>query len=75
MDEVAAWAVRYPPGLHDALARFSELPVPTSGSFFGSRRFAMSRWMWIDPSLGRRDGEAAGDLDHTAVRIDALAEL
>jgi len=74
-DQMAARAVRYPPGLHDALVRFGEAPPPRSGSFFASRRFAMSRWIWIDPSIGERDAEQSGDLDLTSVRIDALAEL
>jgi hypothetical protein len=35
----------------------------------------MSRWLWIDPAVGRRGAEPMGDLDLTSVRIDALAEL
>jgi Zn-dependent protease with chaperone function len=73
-DQVAVRAVRYPPGLHDALARFADRATPPS-ALFGGRRFAMSRWIWVDPSVGNRQGPGAGDLDLTSVRIDALAEL
>jgi Zn-dependent protease with chaperone function len=74
-DLVAVRAVRYPPGLRDALVRFSSQPVPQPGSLFSGRRFAMSRWLWVDQSVGDRHTRQPGDLDVTAVRIDALAEL
>jgi Zn-dependent protease with chaperone function len=74
-DRVAVMAVRYPPGLCDALRRFDAGPAPRPGSVFGRRRLSMSRWLWIDPSVGRRGTDALGDLDVTSVRIDALAEL
>jgi Zn-dependent protease with chaperone function len=74
-DRVAVTAVRYPPGLCDALRRFDLGPSPRRGSVFDGRRFSMTRWLWIDPSVGRRDAEVMGDLDLTSVRIEALAEL
>jgi Zn-dependent protease with chaperone function len=74
-DQVAVTAVRYPPGLCDALRRFAESGSPRTGSVFTGRRWAMSRWLWIDPAVGDRDAETMGDLDLTSVRINALAEL
>jgi Zn-dependent protease with chaperone function len=74
-DQVAVTAVRYPPGLCDALRRFAESGLPRTGSVFTGRRWAMSRWLWIDPAVGDRDAETMGDLDLISVRIDALAEL
>jgi len=74
-DQVAVTAVRYPPGLCDALRRFDASPEPRAGSVFSGRSLSMSRWLWIDPAVGRRGAEAMGDLDLTSVRIDALAEL
>jgi Peptidase family M48 len=73
-DQVAVRAVRYPPGLCGALAKFEAGPVPRAGSVFAGRRLSMSRWLWIDPAVGHRDQPLSGDLDLTAVRIDALAE-
>jgi len=74
-DQVAVTAVRYPPGLCDALRRFADGGLPRTGSVFTGRRWAMSRWLWIDPAVGDRDAEVMGDLDLTSVRIHALAEL
>ena len=73
-DQVAVRAVRYPPGLGAALEKLESGATPPSGSLFSGRRLAMSRWLWIDPSVGRRDEDPMGDLDLTAVRIGALAE-
>jgi Zn-dependent protease with chaperone function len=74
-DQVAVTAVRYPPGLCDALRRFEAGPEPGARSLFGTRNLSRSRWIWIDPAVGRRGAGAPGDLDLTSVRIDALAEL
>jgi Zn-dependent protease with chaperone function len=74
-DQVAARAVRYPPGLRDALARSLAAPSPGPGSLFASRRLSMSRWLWIDPTVGRRGANEPGDLDLTPTRIAVLAEL
>jgi Zn-dependent protease with chaperone function len=78
-DQVGAALVRYPPGLHDALVSFEsyEATSPVAcrgGSVFAGRRAAMSRWVWIDPSVGRRQAVTTGELDATSVRIEALAE-
>jgi Zn-dependent protease with chaperone function len=73
-DQVAVRAVRYPPGLGAALEKLETGAAPPSGSFFSGRRLALSRWLWIDPSVGRRDEDPMGDLDLTVVRIGALAE-
>ncbi len=74
-DQVAVRAVRYPPGLRDALSRSLDAPAPGPGSLFASRKLAMSRWLWIDPTVGRREGTDLGDLDLTPARVAALAEL
>ncbi len=79
-DQLGAAMVRYPPGLHDALESFQSYEVAQGGpgstdrSVFGGRRSAMSRWLWIDPSVGRRQAPVTGELDATRVRIEALAE-
>jgi Zn-dependent protease with chaperone function len=73
-DQVAVRAVRYPPGLSAALEKLETGVAPLAGSLFSGRRLAMSRWLWIDPSVGRRDEDPMGDLDLTVVRIGALAE-
>jgi Zn-dependent protease with chaperone function len=75
-DVVAASAVRYPRGLLEALDIMMGSPPPTEGSFFASMaRFGTTRWVWIDPFVGRR-GEPVvpGDLDRTSVRAAALNE-
>lgn len=73
-DEVAAATVRYPPGLHDALEALGRGPTPVPGSVFTGRRWAATRWLWIDPMVGARDASLEGELDATAVRSAALAE-
>lgn len=72
-DQAAAMAVRYPPGLRDALASMGGRPSGTTSPFTG-RRWAATRWIWIDPMVGATDRTPIGDLDATAVRVDALAE-
>lgn len=73
-DRVAVLAVRYPPGLGAALEKFEASGEPGPESFFSGRRLAMSRWLWVDPSIGRRQELVLGDLDRTGVRVRALAE-
>ncbi len=73
-DEIAAAAVRYPPGLRDALAAMQNGPVPAPGSVFTGRSLAITRWLWVDPSIGRRDQHRLGDLDASDVRIAVLDE-
>jgi heat shock protein HtpX len=72
-DQAAALAVRYPPGLRDALASMGGRPSGRDSPFTG-RRWAATRWVWIDPMVGATDRAPLGELDATAVRIDALAE-
>jgi Zn-dependent protease with chaperone function len=75
-DQMAVRTVRYPPGLHDALAQLCRAGAPEPGSLFGTWRAAATRWLWIDPMVGRHDERpAAGDLDATGARVAALAEL
>jgi Zn-dependent protease with chaperone function len=73
-DRDAVAAVRYPPGLRDALAGMVAQPGPAPGTFF-SGRGRRTRSVWLDPSVGRRDGDATGVLDDTAVRLALLEEL
>jgi heat shock protein HtpX len=73
-DRAAALAVRYPPGLHDALAAISLGPRPGGDSVFTGRRWAATRWVWIDPMVGAPERTPVGELDATDVRVAALAE-
>ncbi len=73
-DQLASFAVRYPAGLHDALAVLAAGPAPAAGSVFEERRLAATRWVWIDPMVGRRSAPPDGELDATTVRTAALAE-
>jgi Zn-dependent protease with chaperone function len=78
-DQAAVLAVRYPPGLRDALGAMATAPPPRSAggparSCFGGRRWSATRWMWIDPMVGARDAPLGGQLDATPVRRDALDE-
>ena len=74
-DVVGASAVRFPRGLLDALRLMEHAAAPAGNSVFGPSRLAATRYVWIDPSVGRRDGPApVGDLDATSVRAAALSE-
>jgi Zn-dependent protease with chaperone function len=74
-DIVGASAVRFPRGLLDALRLMEEAPAPAGNSVFSPARFPSTRYVWIDPSVGRHDEMAAiGDLDATSVRAAALSE-
>jgi heat shock protein HtpX len=73
-DQTAAQTLRYPPGLHDALAAMEVGAAPAAGSVFTGRRMALTRWLWSDPMVGRRSDPVAGELDATSVRVAALAE-
>ncbi len=70
-DQAAVMAVRYPPGLMNALAVMATNPAPSPKSYFASKRFGVVRWLWIDPLI---DGSPMGELDAVAVRRDALGE-
>ncbi len=72
-DQAAALAVRYPPGLHDALASMRSQPSGATSAFRG-RRWSATRWIWIDPMVGAGERPPVGELDATTVRVDALAE-
>ena len=72
-DQAAALAVRYPPGLHDALASMGG-QVSGGASSFSGRRWAATRWIWIDPMVGEPERPRAGELDATKTRVDALAQ-
>jgi Zn-dependent protease with chaperone function len=74
-DIVGASAVRFPRGLLDALRLMEQAPAPAGNSVFSPTRFAATRYVWIDPSVGRHEELAAlGDLDATSVRAAALSE-
>jgi Zn-dependent protease with chaperone function len=74
-DVVGASAVRFPRGLLDALRLMEEAPAPAGNSVFSPARFPATRYVWIDPSVGRHDELAAvGDLDATSVRAAALSQ-
>jgi Zn-dependent protease with chaperone function len=74
-DIVGASAVRFPRGLLDALRLMEQAPDPAGNSVFSPARFAATRYVWIDPSVGRHEELAAlGDLDATSVRAAALSE-
>jgi Zn-dependent protease with chaperone function len=71
-DQVAVAAVRYPPGLRDALGRLRPPVAPSAGSQFRGARWEVTRWAWLDPSAGAAPGAAVGELDDTSVRLEAL---
>lgn len=73
-DRAAVLAVRFPPGLHGALGVLGAGPRPAAGSVFTGRRWAATRWIWIDPMVGAPDPAPAGELDATAVRMEALGQ-
>jgi Zn-dependent protease with chaperone function len=73
-DQLAALTVRYPPGLGEALDVLQQGPAPAATSVFTGRRWAITRWLWVDPMVGDRGVAAPGELDATAVRRSALAE-
>jgi Zn-dependent protease with chaperone function len=74
-DVVGASAIRFPRGLLDALRLMEQAPAPAGNSVFSPARIAATRYVWIDPSVGRRDQRPAlGDLDDTSVRAAALIE-
>jgi Peptidase family M48 len=74
-DQLATAAVRYPPGLREALATLSVDRPVAPDSLFASSRLVSTRWLWVDPMVGRRSPEfEIGNLDATAVRAAALAQ-
>jgi Zn-dependent protease with chaperone function len=74
-DIVGASAVRFPRGLLDALCLMEQAPAPAGNSVFSPARFSATRYVWIDPSVGRHEElPALGDLNATSVRAAALSE-
>lgn len=82
-DQAAALAVRYPPGLERALRAMGSHghgavgaagPATTRRGVFDGRRWAATRWIWIDPVAVGTSETVEGDLDVTGVRRDALAQ-
>jgi Zn-dependent protease with chaperone function len=76
-DQRAATVVRYPVGLGSALRSMS-VPSERAPSWppGTGRRAALTRWLWIDPTVpGDGDPAADGELDDPAVRAAALSLL
>jgi Zn-dependent protease with chaperone function len=74
-DDLAVLATRYPPALAAALRAMEQGPLPVQGSFFASSVYDSLRWLFVDPSVGRRAAsDELGDIDATAVRRRALEE-
>jgi hypothetical protein len=70
-DEVAAAAIRYPPGLAGALRRCAGQEL-SSTSFFAGATYRQWRWIWFDMWSGRASD--LGDLDDVELRARALEE-
>ena len=70
-DEVAAAAIRYPPGLAGALRRCAGQELPAT-SFFAGATYAQWRWIWFDMWSGRTSD--LSDLDDVELRARALEE-
>jgi hypothetical protein len=70
-DEVAAAAIRYPPGLAGALRRCASQDL-SSTSFFAGATYAQWRWIWFDMWSGR--ASELSDLDDVELRARALEE-
>jgi heat shock protein HtpX len=75
-DQRAAAVVRYPVGLGSALHAMVTGPDNGTGWPPGGRRSAaLTRWLWIDPSIGGGPAPADGELDDPSVRAAALSLL
>jgi hypothetical protein len=70
-DEVAAAAIRYPPGLAGALRKCANEQV-SSTSFFAGTTYAQWRWVWFNMWSGRPSD--LSDLDDVELRARALEE-
>jgi hypothetical protein len=70
-DEVAAAAIRYPPGLAEALRKCAAQPL-SSTSFFAGDTYAQWRWVWFNMWSGRASDLT--DLDDVELRARALEE-
>ncbi len=70
-DEVAAAAIRYPPGLAGALRKCAGENL-SSTSFFAGATYAQWRWIWFNIWSDR--AHDLGDLDDVELRARALEE-
>jgi hypothetical protein len=70
-DEVAAAAIRYPPGLAEALRKCAGEQL-SSTSFFAGATYAQWRWIWFNMWSGRASD--LSDLDDVELRARALEE-
>ncbi len=70
-DEVAAAAIRYPPGLAGALRKCAGENL-SSTSFFAGTTYAQWRWIWFNIWSDR--AHDLGDLDDVELRARALEE-
>ena len=70
-DEVAAAAIRYPPGLAEALRKCAGESLPST-SFFAGSTYAQWRWIWFNIWSDRASD--LGDLDDVVLRARALEE-
>jgi hypothetical protein len=70
-DEVAAAAIRYPPGLAGALRKCAGESL-SSTSFFSSASYAQWRWIWFNIWSDR--AHDLSDLDDVELRARALEE-
>lgn len=70
-DEVAAAAIRYPPGLAEALRKCAGENL-SSTSFFASDTYAQWRWIWFNIWSDRATD--LSDLDDVELRARALEE-
>ncbi|MGD0853203.1 MAG: hypothetical protein ABSA07_07590 [Acidimicrobiales bacterium] len=70
-DEVAAAAIRYPPGLAGALRKCAGESL-SSTSFFAGATYAQWRWIWFNIWSDR--AHDLGDLDDVELRARALEE-
>ena len=70
-DEVAAAAIRYPPGLAGALRKCAGENL-SSTSFFAGTTYAQWRWIWFNIWSDREHD--LSDLDDVELRARALEE-
>jgi Zn-dependent protease with chaperone function len=74
-DQVGATLVHSPDGMARAMDRCLKADPPAPGSRFAGPAYAMTRWLWFDPSIGRRSADETVDVnDATAVRLGVLSE-
>lgn len=75
-DQRAAVVVRYPPGIGSALETMVGRPPARQPWPPGAgRTAALTRWLWIDPTVGEEAASREGNLDDTRVRAAAQSLL